>query len=198
MIDQQLITTATSYAAQSISNLKTVNDDLKLVFDFLHPALSKKIQNFVSVTDESIWQPVPRQEKLPRKSINWLADSVIEETHIIAENLTKLINSVFDTQNIEFQGLQLWRDGGGYSLAPHKDNPIIDMSMQIYLFDCAEKYGTTFKVSGMDIAVPFVHNSGYLMHKKSYDERILHWTTTDLPVGIQRYSLYLTWGASSQ
>jgi hypothetical protein len=198
MIDQELVSIAASYAAQSISNLKTVNDDFKLVSNFLHPRLALKLRNFVSTTDESLWQSVPKQEKLPRKSINWLSDSVIEEIHIIAEGLTDAINQTFNTQDKTFQGLQLWRDSGGYSLAPHKDNPIIDISMQIYLFDCAKKYGTTFKVGDTEIAVPFIHNSGYLLHKKSDEERILHWTSSDLPADIQRYSLYLIWGTSRQ
>jgi hypothetical protein len=198
MIDQELISISTAYAEQSIANLKTINDDFKLVLNFLHPNLVYKLHEFINSTDEIAWETVPLQETLPRRSIFWVADSVIEEIHIITDNLTNLINQLFNTQDIKFQGLQLWRDGGGYSLAPHKDNPVIDIAMQIYLFECGQQYGTTFKINDKDIVVPFIHNSGYLLHKKSYEDRVLHWTTTDLPVGIQRYSLYLTWSAVSQ
>lgn len=193
MIDQQLISSATKHAEQSIATSKIVNADFRLISNLLHPDIDAKLHNFVLSADDSLWSKVPLQETLPRRSINWAFDTIIEELHIIAENLTNCINTTFDTTDIKFQGLQLWKDCSGYTLTPHRDNPVIDVSMQIYLFDCGEKYGTTFEVNDSELAVPFVHNTGYLLHKKSYEERLLHWTTTSLPAGIERYSLYLTW-----
>lgn len=192
MLDQQLILSATEHAKQSITNSKIVNADFRLISNFLSPSLDSKLHTFVIEADESLWHTVPLQETLPRRSINWVFDSVVEELHLLAENLTTTVNQTFNTQGIEFQGLQLWRDCGGYALVPHRDNPIIDMSLQIYLFNCPEQYGTTFQLDN-NLAVPFIHNTGYLLHKKNYHERVLHWTTTELPVGVERYSLYLTW-----
>jgi hypothetical protein len=81
----------------------------------------------------------------------------------------------------------------GYEITEHKDNPNIDISMQIYLFDCPEKYGTTFIVNEESIDIPFKHNTGYLLNQQEYNDRLIHWSTNKLAGSLPRYSLYLRW-----
>jgi hypothetical protein len=91
---------------------------------------------------------------------------------------------------MHFFGLQIWEDQAGYKLGYHSDRPIIDVSMQIYLYDCPAQYGTSFNVHNDLIDVPFRHNTGYLMKN---GPEMLHKTSNVLPEGMNRYSLYAIW-----
>lgn len=194
MINQSLIENSIQHSQLSIQNSELINDNFRLVTNFLHSSLLDKLKDFINSVDDSAWHTVLLQEKRPRRSINWIPDSVIEELHIISEQLTADLNHTFNTANTSFQGLQLWHDQGGYKLDPHVDNPIINTSIQIYLFDTSNEYGTSFLLGKDVLDVPFNHNCGYILNKTHNDNRITHWTTTPLPAGINRYSLYLTWG----
>lgn len=194
MIDQTRITNITNSISNSLTSAKSINEDFKLLENLLPDSAVDSLKELVNNTSLT-WNAVPLQERLPRRSINWLADSIIEELHIACDQLTPLVNQLFTESNKRFQGLQLWHDQGGYKLSPHKDNPVIDIAIQIYLFDTAGEYGTSFDVDKEIVVVPFKHNSGYILHKVSDDQRILHWTTNPLPAGIDRYSLYLTWSS---
>ena len=195
MLDNNLIKISTDYAKQSIVNSSIVNNDLRLINNFLHPKLISKLKKFILESDESMWNDVPGLD-LPRKSINWVFDSVVEEIHILSENLTNDINNLFNTDNKKFLGVQIWKDTEGYDLKSHVDNPVIDISVQIYLFDCEEIYGTTFQLNNKEFILPWKSNTGYSLYKKHDKDRIPHWSTTKLPAGIERYSLYLIWSAS--
>lgn len=198
MLDTNLIKISTDHAIQSIKNSTIVNNNLKLITDFLHPELVSKLEKFIFTVDESQWTMVTGLDLPSRRSINWVFDSVIEEIHILSENLTDQINSLFNTSDKKFLGLQIWRDTGGYVLPPHLDNPIIDISIQVYLFECEEIYGTTFQIDNKEFILPFKHNTGYSLYKKSNEDRILHWSTLKLPDEMERYSLYLIWGVDGQ
>lgn len=193
MIDQHLIQSATEHAIQAIDNSTAVSPNFRLIENFLCSELELKLDNFIKTVDDSNWAPVPLQEKLPRRSINWIPDTVIEELHIVADNLTSRINQTFNTVDLKLQAIQLWQDSVGYYLPIHKDNPVIDVSLQVYLFDSPESVGTTIKLDTGTIDLPFKHNTGYLMFKESYEQRIPHGTTSVVPKGILRHSLYVTW-----
>lgn len=193
MLDQSLITATTAHAGKSLSDSNPLAKDFRLLDNFLSSVLIDKLQMYINTASESEWQPVPLQDTLPRRSINWQADTVIEELHIMANNLTPDVNQLFGARDLKLQAIQLWRDTEGYSLQPHKDNPVIDISLQIYLFDCPSKLGTSFLLDGKVLDVPFKHNTGYILFKESYDSRIKHWTTATVPKGVSRYSLYVTW-----
>jgi hypothetical protein len=193
MIDQTLISSATAHAKSAIKNSKSVIDNFKLVTDILSPDILIKLKEFIDTVDEKEWNVVPRQEFFPRKVINWVSDTVIEELYTVMDNLTSDINEQFNTTDKKFFGLALWRDTDGYEMPEHKDNSVIDISMQLYLFDCPERYGTTFRVNEKSIDVPFKHNTGYLLNQQEYDDRLVHWSTNKLTSGLPRYSLYLIW-----
>lgn len=193
MIDQNLIAGTTKHAVASINTATIVSDNFLKLDNFLSAEAIYKLQQYINNVSESEWNAVPLQETLPRKSINWAPDTIIEELHIVADNLTELVNQTFGTSNKQLQAVQLWRDAEGYLIPPHKDNPVIDISIQIYLFDCPQECGTSFKINDNHVEVPFVHNTGYMIYKKSYEERCLHWSTAEVPDNVVRYSLYLTW-----
>lgn len=193
MLDQILIANTTTHACQAINNSVALNKNFRILDNFLSSEIVIKLQEYINDVDESVWNPVPLQEMLPRRSIDWQADTVIEEIHIIADALTQHVNQLFKTSGPKLQSVQLWRDSAGYSLSPHKDNPIIDISLQVYLFDSPSELGTSFMLDKKVLDLPFRHNTGYVLFKESYDSRIKHWSTTTVPQGVTRYSLYLTW-----
>lgn len=193
MLDQSLISSATKHATNSLNVSTPLIRNFRTLDNFLSTALVDKLQEYINNVDDTAWQPVPLQTALPRKSINWQADTVIEELHIITDNLTNYVNQLFNTSGLKLQAIQLWKDSEGYFLTPHKDNPVIDISLQIYLFDSPSNLGTSFLLDGKVIDIPFKHNTGYILFKESYDLRLKHWTTATVPVGVNRYSLYVTW-----
>jgi hypothetical protein len=197
MIDQTLISTATNHASVAIQNSTPVTDKFRLINNVLSQDLLDKIKKFIDTVDNSEWKLVPWQEFNPRTAIHWIPESVIEEIHCIGVNLTDQINKIFNISDKKFQGLQLWKDIPGYINPRHQDNPIIDVSMQIYLFDCPSKYGTTFELEKEQLNLPFKHNTGYIINQKPVNERLWHWTTNRLVDDYDRYSLYFIWGVGS-
>lgn len=193
MIDQTLILSATAHANLAIKNSKFLTDKFKLMSDVLSPDILIKLKQFIDTVDEEEWKEVPGQEFYPRKGINWISNTVVEELHIVMDNQSDEINKHFNTTGKKFLGLALWRDTDGYEMPKHQDNPIIDIAMQIYLFDYPEKYGTTFIVNEESVNVPFKHNTGYLLNQQEDNDRLVHWPTNKLAGSLPRYSLYLIW-----
>jgi len=191
MIDQNLITQTTEQMTASISNSTQVNDQLYLLNNVFPEELLKKLRKTIEQTDD--WAPLEHQEWLNRSVLHWVPDSAVEELHMASDNLTDMVNNFFNI-NVEFQCLQIWRDQHLYDLNTHQDNPVIDVALQVYLWDCPEGYGTTFYTDNKQnvVDIPFKHNTGYLLWKKSNEERIPH-RTSQVFKGDSRYSLYLTW-----
>ena len=198
MIDQTLILSATAHAKLAIKNSKFLTDKFKLISDVLSADILIKLKQFIDTVDEEEWKEVSRQEFYPRKGINWISDTVVEELHNVMDNQTDEINKHFNTTGNKFLGLALWRDTDGYEMPKHQDNSIIDIAMQIYLFDYPEKYGTTFIINEKSIDVPFKHNTGYLLNQQEYNDRLVHWPTNKLAGSLPRYSLYLIWSTSTK
>lgn len=192
MIDQQLINLSGQQALVAIEQRQpTQIDALFTVNNFLTTAAATKLKNYLSTVKESAWTRVDGQEKLNRKKISWESDSIIEELHNAFNDITPAISQINNTP-LDFLGVQIWKDWEGYYIKPHQDNSIIDVSLQIYLFDNNAKLGTTFVNQDCTVDIPYIHNSGYLMFTKNIGNT-QHGTTNLTPPGVTRYSLYLVW-----
>lgn len=172
----------------SMRQADRVNPQLLLIRDVLPQAMLDKLQALLQT--DITWKPVWKQPD-SRKMIDWIAESVIEELHCVGELLTPVVCECFGINGVHFQALQLWKDHETYDLSQHQDNPVIDVAMQIYLYNDKDSEGTTFVLDG-ELDVPFNTNTGYVLWKKSNDERIPHRVSQPV-TGSDRITLYLTW-----
>ena len=78
----------------------------------------------------------------------------------------------------------IWRDHEGYTISNHVDNERVVAAMQIYLSPTLTTLGTWFLD---DIEIPFVQNTGYLMHNRN---AMVHGMKNTVPSGYTRISLY--------
>jgi len=191
MIDQELIAQQTFSIQSSIkSRVSTPITGLWQCRDVLTATAIDKLKDYIHTADDSVWQTVDRQENLARRKIAWHADTVIEELHSAFDANTDLVNLLWPERKKRFLGLQLWKDWQGYELAWHVDNDLIDISMQIYLFDLDPGLGTTFRTQQTTVDVPYQHNTGYLAENSA---DLFHRTTRTTPPNTTRYSLYAVW-----
>ena len=105
-LDFDLIDRSTEYSTKQIQNL--INTECPYLFfldSFIDPELLEKLLNFIS-TEELIWLPETNQEYQNRLKLNWVFDTVVEETHIVLENLTTELNLKFNRNN-KFLGLSV-------------------------------------------------------------------------------------------
>jgi hypothetical protein len=197
MIDNQFIESVARQASHSIEQRQlTKFNCLYTITDFLTNTAVSKLKNYLPNTTEDQWSNVANQEQLNRRKLTWDSDTVIEELHEACNLLTLTICKIADTP-LNFLGLQVWKDWDGYKLGPHQDNPIIDASLQIYLFDNSSNLGTTFSNDNIKIEIPYVNNSGYLLTSSNIGN-IKHYTTSTTPIGVTRYSLYLIWSRTTK
>ena len=193
MIDQQLIEQTANSIIQSLNNKKSVNNSLYILENVLPESACEKLWDYIQITDK--WQSIEDGfYQQNRKKIVWDSDTIIEELHHAFEQVTAKINDTFKSEQIQnYIGIALWEDSENYSIDWHTDNPILSSAIQIYLFDtCPEECGTTFKIKDKDVALPFVHNTAYLADH-IIENKLLHKTTKSTPLGIKRYSLYVSW-----
>jgi hypothetical protein len=192
MIDNQLIEQINQQACRSIKQRQpTVFNCLYTINNFLTDDAVIKLKEYLPTSLDSLWTPVAGQEQFNRKKLTWDSDTIIEELHNACNLLTPTISLISET-SLNFLGMQIWKDGDGYSATPHQDDPIIDVSLQLYLFDNDPSLGTTFGNSKNKIEIPYIHNSGYLIFVDGVND-IIHYTTSKTPPGATRYSLYLVW-----
>jgi hypothetical protein len=78
----------------------------------------------------------------------------------------------------------IWKDTTGYIIGNHIDNNRVVSAMQIYLSDSCPDIGTWFLDT---IEIPFVQNTGYLMHNRN---QIKHGMKSQVPLGYSRISFY--------
>jgi hypothetical protein len=188
MIDTELIAEQTAQFERAWSSQQEIVPGLYKIADALTPAAVAKLK--VHVNHATNWSTVEGQELSPRKKLTWQSDSIIEELHMALENLTPAVNKQFNDTEKYFLGLQIWQDQPGYSIPYHSDRLMIDVAMQLYLYDAPHNCGTTFKLDGKIIDVPFVHNTGYVLKNST---TLQHRTTTTVPTDVSRYSLYAIW-----
>ena len=189
MIDFELVEKATRFSLQQLeTRVHTDCPKLFLLDSILHPELLTKLYDFISEYSDDNWASEINQEFKNRLKLNWVPESVIEETHMVIENLTDKINEIFNKQ-YKFLGITVWKDRYGYSISKHIDVDAIDVAMQVYLSpDSGQDYGTEFDYNNQTIIAKYKQNSGYLL-----GDKIVH--SMNKPVAAEdiRYSLYAIW-----
>jgi hypothetical protein len=200
MIDQELIEQNIKHALHAFANIEpTPSCSLWKIKNIFTDSLIDKIKNYVIANNDSnLWASVQGQEQLNRKKITWHQDTVIEEVHLILEGLTSDVNAMFPGCHKNFLGISLWKDWDGYKMDWHVDNPIIDVSIQLYLFDTAPREaGTVFKIGTTDFLIPYVSNSGYL-YVQNENSSLLHKPAIEITANAVRYSLYSIWSNTTK
>jgi len=193
LLDFKLITDSTSYSLDRLSKIdSTACPHLFFLKDFINPDLLVKLLDYIT-TEEIVWTKELKQEYNNRLKLNWIPESVIEETHIVLDNLTADLNQRFNRTN-KFLGLSIWKDQEGYTISMHeKDNSIIDVAVQIYLSESTVDLATKFLVNGTILSTDYKENYGYLVDNSV---GVPHYMNTPVPADHIRYSLYAMWGHS--
>lgn len=189
-LDFDLINRATAYSIDKLESNPAVG--LVLFDDFLLPELVDKLINFLNTADIQWNNETDQSGKYSmkhRKALSWVFDTVVEEAHIVFENLTTTLNQRYNRNN-KFLGISIWRDTEQYTINRHSDNPIIDIAMQIYLTTGPGTLGTWFDYNGKAVQANYQINSGYLTDNTA---RIEHWLDVNVPADHVRYSVYARW-----
>jgi len=197
-LDFALIEKSIQYALDSLKSSAIVCPGLLHVSELLDPVLLVKLQDYI-FDDRLVWErqedPLALSRYFGRKKINWIPDSVIEETHMVLDGLTDYLNQRFNKQN-KFEGLSIWKDEHTYQVSLHTDNPKIDMSVQIYLDgNDTMDLGTSFQLDDTVIKLPYKTNCGYLMDNR---QKISHFYNGKSPENYHRYSLYAVWANANK
>jgi hypothetical protein len=197
MIRQKQINSSIESVKNAIFNcLPTPTDNLFKLTSVIDQPMLEQLRRYITTVDLSKWQGV-RPGTL-RKVISWNGDTVIEELHLVFEGVTGLINQQLSDCPLNFLGLQLWKDSDSYHMGYHIDNSMIDVAIQVYLFDSPADSGTVFKIKEEEYLIPFVHNTGYVSN---------YVRTTCVPHKVDvhldsadsnRYSLYAVWSKSEK
>jgi hypothetical protein len=188
-LDFTLIDNSTVYSLDKLtSKTSTISPNLFLLDSFLHPQLLAKLNDYILNTKLD-WHIDPYQATKNRLKINWVADTVIEEVHIVMENLTTALNQHFNRSN-KFLGITIWKDQEGYTIERHRDRALIDLAIQIYLFGGTDDLGTKFEYNNTIISADYKENSGYLQDNQT---GVVHYLDNPVPKDHIRYSLYVIW-----
>jgi hypothetical protein len=126
---------------------------------------------------EKNWQTVDLQENLPRRSLQWVDNGLLDHVWTMINQLN------FSSFGLKFRNVDIWKDVAPYCIKDHVDNDRVVAAMQIYLNSGPENLGTWFQ----DSYIPFVANTGYIMNNKN---KLVHGMKTAVPDNFVRYSLY--------
>lgn len=197
MIDQNLIDQNINTLVDAVKHSKSVTDQLKLVENVFDQSLMVKLEEYFTAnynsdlwTSETTAYGVP-MDNIPRFKLAWDPESVIEELHEVCQALTPLVQDIYPDATRKFDGIVIWRDHAGYDLAWHTDNPVIEVSLQIYLSGSARNPGTEFKTGESTLTLPFIPNTGYIVNHCG--KRPVHRVAHPVPEGEVRYSLFALW-----
>jgi hypothetical protein len=195
MIDQNIINKSTKTAKLSINSCNsTLSPALYTLNNVFDVTLTNKLKNYID-QNQNNW--LINHCNLDRTSQHWAADTVIEELHEICNNLTDTIRLKFFDGPLNFLGVNVWKDHQNFSMQYHSDNPIINIAFQIYMFNAPQECGTTFLINDVETAIPYFHNTGYLIITKS-QPGLLHKPTSITPKGVVRYSVYAIWSITEK
>lgn len=201
MIDQHLIDHNIQHATRAIQAARaTPSPWVWHVENVFSQDLVDKLQAYlVDQHNDIAWQSVAGQEHLNRRKISWVADTVIEEMHMICDALTHMVADKFCADSKNFLGISVWKDWKDYTMKLHTDNPVIDVSMQLYLFDSAPpQAGTIFMIDHQPYLIPYVSNSGYICVLPQHDPAVFHMPATVTAADHVRYSLYSVWSKTAK
>lgn len=191
-IDSQLIEHSAIHAQQQLFAATTVAPGLLFVKDFFHTDLLTKIFNEIS--QDWPWQSETIEDGTAaypnRLKINWLADTVVEETHCVFEQLTPNIKELF-TGAYRFLGIAFWKDLPGYQIGAHVDNASIAWSIQIYLSSAPPNLATEFYTDDQTLQAKYHVNHGYAMDNT---KQIRHAMPFAVPENHLRLSCHAIWG----
>jgi hypothetical protein len=189
-LDFELIDSSTTYSLTRLVNrVTTPSPELFLLQDFIDPRLLDKLYQFITTQPNLSWQLVNGQEYRTRKEICWEADTVIEEVHTVFENLTDYLNQEFN-RNLKFNGISIWQDSPSYMYGRHKDIPIINLAIQIYMTSGYNELNTKFYYNDQILESVYQKNYEYLIDNSNFLE---HGIDTPVPKKHIRYSLYCSW-----
>lgn len=179
-----------------LNSLKTGQEiwgiHLMVVKDCFTKECEEKIKRYIPQISESSWQLVSGQESRNRKAVMWESDTVVEELHMVFESVTGFISDRY-RMSLNFHGIQIWQDGPGYCIGEHMDNPVIKVSLQIYLFGAEKNIGTSFRLpDGRWYEVDFEANTGYLL-LNDHRSGITHKSTNPVSNHTLRHSVYAVW-----
>lgn len=190
-LDFELINDATNNASNSLKDrISTESNSLFRLNNFFGKLFINKLEAFCKSNSNWIFQT--DADNLPlenRNKISWIPNSVVEETHIIFENLTPIIQQIF-SRDLKFDGISIWQDKTNYFIGKHQDNPRIEAAIQIYLSESAYHLGTVFECKNDNVEIEYKKNSGYLMDN---EEKLIHYMLNPVPVDHVRYSVYAIW-----
>jgi hypothetical protein len=196
MIDLNLINISTESAKIAIANCRsTPSDGLFLIDSVFDNTAVAKLKEYTINTAN--WKnDAPKS----RAYVAWEPDTIIEELHEVCNNLTTPIGERFFNSRLNYLGIQIWKDTNKFRMKWHYDNPIINVALQVYMFDTPSIYGTSFLIDGNEFAVPYRHNSGYITinNGNGIANGLKHKPTTETPAGVDRFSVYAIWSLSEK
>lgn len=160
----------------AIDSAQQLAPDLWAIKDIFWPEEFLTLQRLIQ--EENRWATVDLQEKLPRESCDWQTDGLCDWLW------SKIVALDFSRFGLKFRTVTVWRDHPGYLIGNHFDNDRVVAAMQIYVSEQRSGLGTWFNSS---IEIPFVPNTGYLMHNRN---RIIHGMKNPVPLEYIRVSLY--------
>lgn len=196
MIDQKLINDNSVYLSNALKNSVTISPQIKFLTNvFDQPVLVKLQEYFANQYHSNLWQFETTEygeimSNVPRYKISWDPESVVEEIHEVCNSVTPVVEEMCQGKTA-FHGIALWRDHSGYNIGWHTDNPILKITMQIYLDGLESCPGTEFKTDSGTIVAPFVKNTGYFLNQGEL--RPMHRLAHTVPHNQTRYSLFAMW-----
>lgn len=198
MIDQNLINQNVSRLIDAVKHSKSITEQLKLVENVFDQSMLTKLHEYFRANyDSDLWVPetttygVP-MTKVLRCKLTWDTESVIEELHEVCQALTPVVIEMYPDAQRKFNGIVIWRDHPGYDLTWHTDNPVVEVSLHIYLSGATLNPGTEFKIADSSLTVPFIPNTGYIVNHCG-NKRPVHRVAHPVPEGEVRYSLFAIW-----
>ena len=193
MIDQERINRSIEAAKSSLLTCEsTISPNLHIVNDLLDDKLLSELKDYLDQNSDK-WDLKIHL----RAGVSWEADTVIEEVHTVFDNLTTVISQHFFDTPLNFIGTQVWKDRSPFFQNWHIDNPIINVAIQLYLFDAPAECGTTFIIDIHPVAVPYIHNCGYIL-TTYMPPGITHRPSIATPPGVVRYSIYAIWSLTEK
>lgn len=189
MIDHVLIDSASRHAATSFANRTTTSCPyVWTVDDFFEQPLLQKLLT-IAADNTQPWRKLELQEYTARVCLDWIPDSVIEETYDVVRSITPLMEDLIG-HRLKFNGINLWKDQPSYHIGPHSDRNLIRVALQIYINFCDIDLTTHFDWQGKIIHPNNRANSGYIMDNSGH---VRHWLANAVPQNFNRYSIYAIW-----
>mgnify|MGYP006090025467 CR=1 FL=1 len=188
MIDYDLVDSNVAHCLIQLEKKTTTGiDNLYCLCNFFTTDLIKKLLSYAESAQN--WQKVELQENKNRLAVTWDPDTVVEECHMIFNQLSDYLNHEFK-KKCQLTGIQLWKDLPGYHISSHVDNNRVIYSMQIYLSTGVDQLGTCFYDNNVTVEIPYQINSGYVTDA---GQTISHGLPRQVSADHVRYSIYAVW-----